>query len=81
MVALSAAKCSGCVEVVAIPPELLSSLEVVPLGPVLVIVDVSSVFGRVESESTWKPGNVFILENCNSVFFFNLIGSLSSPGK
>ena len=50
------------------PLELLSSLEVAPLGLVLVIVDVSSVFGRVESESTWKPGNVFILENYNSVF-------------
>ena len=69
MVSLSAAKCSGCVEVVAIPLELLSSLEVVPLGLELLIVDVSTVFGRVESESTWKPGNDFDFGKLQLCFF------------
>ena len=58
MVALSAAARSG-EEVVESPLDLLSSLEVAPLGLALLNVGVSSVFGRVESESTWKPGNDF----------------------
>ena len=50
MVALSAARSGE--EVVKSPLVVLSSLEVAPLGIAFLIVDVSSVFGRVELEST-----------------------------
>ena len=68
MVALSAAARSG-EEVVESPLAVLSSLEVVPLGLALLIVDVSSVFGMVESESTWKPGNDFDFGKLQLCFF------------
>ena len=68
MVALSAAARSG-EEVVESPLVVLSSLEVAPLGLELLILDVSSVFGMVESESTWKPGNDFDFGKLQLCFF------------
>ena len=67
MVALSTARSGE--EVLAIPLELLSSLEVVLLGLAFLIVDVSSVFGRVELESTWKPGTDFDFVKLQLCFF------------
>ena len=67
MVALSAARSGE--EVVVSPLELLSSLEVAPRGLALLIVDDSSVFGRVELESTWKPGNEFDFVKLQLCFF------------
>ena len=68
MVALSAAARSG-EEVVESPLAVLSSLEVAPLDLALLIVDVSSVFGRVELESTWKQGRDFDFVKLQLCFF------------
>ena len=67
MVALSAARSGE--EVVENPLVLLSSLEVAPLGLAFLIVDVSSVFGRVELENTWKPSNNFDFGKLQLCFF------------
>ena len=67
MVALSTARSGE--EVVKIPLVVLSSLEVAPLGLAFLIVVVSSVFGRVELESTWKPGNDFGFVKMQLCFF------------
>ena len=67
MVALSTALSGE--EVVKSPLVVLSSLEVAPVGLAFLIVDVSSVFGRVELESTWKPGNYFDFGKLQLCFF------------
>ena len=79
MVALSAATSSE--EVAAIPLVVLSSLEVAPLGLALLIVDVSSVFGRVELESTWKPDNNFGFVKLQLCFFSHFCQLDLIPGK